>query len=327
MLGGAVFLVMALWTGGWFYLKDRLAGEIGIRLSQLQASGVQASCRDLAIAGFPFRFEVSCSPVMADTAGGVSFSLPALRSVALVYNPRHVIFEGDGPAHFSSLPLAFEATLDWGTGRASGKYDRAGLKSADFAFDQPSWSVDGDGFLAEANARHLELHLREVPDGSGAAEAFLSVEQASSRFAAALPAPLDIRLHLVLPRGAALLKGAPLARSSGDWSLPVHVEEFSLVSGSLRAEAKGDLTFDSDGLLSGSLQARLTDLDGFAALLAALMPEGSPMPVTLKGAATAFGKAETREDGQQVVLLPLTLSKGRVSLGLVPLGHVPPLRP
>ncbi|SHM94223.1 DUF2125 domain-containing protein [Roseibium suaedae] len=326
-LGGTVFAVMALWSGGWFLLKDRLQDEIGNRLAAMSDRGIQASCRDLSIAGFPFRFEVSCAPFLMDTATGLSLSLPGLRTVALVYNPWHVILEAKGPGHFSSLPLELEGNGSWKTGRASARYSFSALKAADFSFENPSWSVDGDGFVSEVSAEQLEFHLREVSGEAGDVEAFLSLDQATSPLAPFLPAPVDLKVHASIPGGASLMAGQPLSLTASEWKVPVKLHQFHISSGSLEVKATGDVTMDTDGFLTGALQVELTDIDGMAALAASLVPEGSSTASTIKGAATAFGHAQKQENGKQVVLLPLTLNKSRVSIGLIPLGTLPPLRP
>ncbi|MBD8891694.1 DUF2125 domain-containing protein [Roseibium litorale] len=326
-LGGTVLAVMALWSGGWFFLKDKLQEEIGNRFAKLSEQGVQASCRDLSIAGFPFRFEVSCAPFLMDTATGLSLSLPGLRTVALVYNPWHVILEAEGPGHFSSLPLELEGTGSWITGRASARYSSSALKAADFSFEKPSWLVDGDGFVSEVSAEQLEFHLREVPGEAGDVEAFLSLDQATSPLAPFLPAPADLKVHAAIPGGAALLSGQPLSLTASDWNLPVKLHQLHISSGSLEIMATGDVSMDTDGFLTGALQVELTDIDGMAALAASLAPEDPSLASTIKGAATAFGHAQKQENGKQVVLLPLTLNKSRVSIGLIPLGTLPPLRP
>ena len=89
-LGIAVFAVMLLWCGAWLYAGNEVKKAV---LSLATADGESApklSCDSLDVAGFPFRFDVTCTGatlVSQDTTVAVA----ELRASVLVYDPWHAL--------------------------------------------------------------------------------------------------------------------------------------------------------------------------------------------------------------------------------------------
>lgn len=61
LLAGAIVLVIAGWSAAWFYGQSVLREQLDRQIVRMADQGLDVSCADLAIAGYPFRYEVSCA--------------------------------------------------------------------------------------------------------------------------------------------------------------------------------------------------------------------------------------------------------------------------
>jgi hypothetical protein len=308
-------------------MRALLQEQIERQLTDLNQRGQLVSCPDMRIAGFPFRFEVSCrDPSVADPAGRKT-RLKDLRVVALVYNPWHVIAEADGPALLED-PVAGLATLaNWQRARSSIIYSLETLKQADVVFDDLSLAMPGSDVVGEyLSVRAAEGHLRQMPDELTTLEAFVSLKEIVSTLLPGATSPFDAQLHLQIEHGTAFLSRGgvgDLLKTEG--SLPLRLVTASIESDEMAISGSGDLSLDTAGLLSGKIELSVTNVEGLSALLSNLFPEAGPVLDTLKGAALSFGAKTTSGKGQQQIDLPLTLQNGRVSVGILPVGIIPPI--
>jgi hypothetical protein len=100
----AIVAVIAAWSAAWFYGRSVLAAQLDRQIGRLADNGVDLSCADLTIAGYPFRYEVACRSLRSSDRSGAAGSLGGLSAVALIYNPSHAIFEAASPASVA-VPL------------------------------------------------------------------------------------------------------------------------------------------------------------------------------------------------------------------------------
>ncbi|MEJ8474878.1 DUF2125 domain-containing protein [Roseibium algae] len=327
-LSAAVVLTIFAWSAGWFYMRGQLQNQIERNLNGLEQAGVAASCADLKIAGFPFRFEVSCDDTSIIDAVGRTSRLKRLLAVALVYNPWHVIIEAAGPYMFEAPEIGLKASADWKLARSSVLYSTDGLDQLDLAVDDLSLAALGAGVGVDLSAQSGQINLRIAPEDLTALEAFVSLTGVKSAMLPSDTSPIDGRIHLQVPNGAVLLKGRGLESLPGaeDGSWPLRLVWSSLKSDELQLEATGDLRLDHQGLLSGNVDLTVFDIEAFVQFLSELMPGQAQTFEAMKGAALSFGRqSQDEEDGRLKVLMPFTLSEGQVRLGLLPLGVLPPV--
>ena len=76
----AIALVIAGWSGAWFFGRSVLAEELDTQLQVLKTNGLELSCSDLAIAGYPFRYEVFCRDLASNDRYGTKGSLQGLNA-------------------------------------------------------------------------------------------------------------------------------------------------------------------------------------------------------------------------------------------------------
>lgn len=315
------------WSGAWLYLRSILEGQIEAELSAMNRSGNRIECSDLSIAGYPFRFEVRCTGLKATDQAGTTVSMDELRAIALVYNPRHVIFEASGPVGIIEALNSSEITTNWSVAQSSILFSDGGARQIDVSIQEPVISLLEGATSGKITAEVSEIHLRPNPVVPDSLEAFITIQALSSSLASGLTEPSDVKLHIRLPGGMALLEGKALYALQKDptGSQPLDLISFSVNSGNVRLTASGNLRLMPSGALSGKINVQVARLEAVIKMLTALYPEGSTLPSTIQGAATAFGVPGIDAQGRQQLSLPLTLDEGTIRIGIIPLGTIPPV--
>lgn len=322
-----VCIVIFGWSGAWLYLRSVLEGQIETELVAMNGGDNKIGCSELAVAGFPFRFEVKCADLQAIDRTGTTISLGELRAVALVYNPWHVIFEASGPARIVEAASGGEITAGWSVAQSSVLFSEIGARQIDVSIQDIVVSLLESTASGQLSAKNSEIHLRPDPGVPGVLETFISLETLSSNLAPDLPAPINVNLHFRLPGGMDLLEGKPFyaLQRETTGALPLDLVWLSLSSGDIKLTASGKLRLMPSGALSGKIDVQVARLEGAVELLAALFPNESTLPATIQGAATAFGVSGIDEQGGQQLSLPLTLDEGTIRIGIIPLGTIPPV--
>ncbi|MCE1235629.1 MAG: DUF2125 domain-containing protein [Hyphomicrobiales bacterium] len=270
-----VAVAAAAWTAGWTWARSRAIEEMDARLAGLERQGVRVVCPERSVGGYPFRLEISCrDPGVEIAARGLGGSVAALRVVAQIWDPKHVILEADGPL------VGEEA----GKGRIEATWRRLSmsLRWRPGAVDRASLSIEGldttlhgaDGRTGRLKAEHWETH------GRNAGERAQSLEVVASAAGAALwvegrpvgPPRSDVSLEAnlvdALPPGPGEAAKAFAAR--GGRIAPIRAS-FSV--GGVRVAGKGELTLGADGLLDGMIGFAAQGLEAVVAQPAALGAE------------------------------------------------------
>jgi len=94
----AIFgLLLAAWTGWWFWLADQVETRLAVQVESLREAGWQVRHEPVAVTGWPFRTRVAFpeAEIMAPSGHGVS--APELVAEANAWNPGHwVVIATDG---------------------------------------------------------------------------------------------------------------------------------------------------------------------------------------------------------------------------------------
>src|SRR5437870_7485533 len=168
-------LVMAAaagWTAFWFYAASQLDANVDAWRAREAKSGRVYDCVKRSLAGFPFRFEVTCSEagvtLVSQTAGAaapVKVRLNNILVVAQVYDPKLLIAEFAAPATISG-PDQLSLAASWSKARSSVVGLPAIPQRAAIVFDDPAIErTNGQAATPLARAKHVELHGR-LADGS-----------------------------------------------------------------------------------------------------------------------------------------------------------------
>lgn len=329
LLAGAVVLVIAGWSAAWFYGQSVLREQLDRQIVRMADQGLDVSCADLAIAGYPFRYEVSCADMRSADRRGTAASLGGLNAVALIYNPWHVIFEAKSPAAMSVPVNGLEGGLTWQTARASVKFSDNALGSFDAVIDKPEAAFDTALARGLFAAEKSEVHLRKQPESAATLESFVTVQDLSLKSLPELQQTISLRSHARIEGGTALLAGADLVslvRAQGG-ELPVELVLTEILLGAGKATASGNLVLSGDGTLSGSLELNLGNPDALLDSVKPLFPPEDQTFSLLQNVVKSLEPAAREVDGVRTITLPVSVDRGMVRIGFLPLGQIPPLFP
>lgn len=312
-------IVIALLVGGysaiWFYVAGRLEAMVAQAVAEFNRDGGRsADCANTAARGFPLGMGLSCDSVrFEDVSQRLAAAAAAFHIGVEFYDPFNVVAELDSPARVSvpgGVPFAF----NWGGLHASAK----------LAMDFPEHvSADVKSLTAEANPGVSPVSLLSV----GSAEAHMRKSGADLDFAAGFTdADIDPKLlnggDLPPLKGAADLTikdGVNLVRF-GDGSLRGHsgtIRTLSVSSGETAGLAlAGPFSVADDGVVDADFTVTIRDPKALSAMLATAFPSAADQIRSSFAGLAMLGDNPT---------LPLRISKGRATLGFIPLGNLPPL--
>jgi hypothetical protein len=317
-----VLVLALLWSGYWLVGSRLVAAGVERLIAASDARGLVAETSDLAVLGFPNRFDLTLSDLrLADPARGWAWEAPFLQIFALTYRPWHLI-AAFPPDQAFRTPRG-DATLTAGRLQASLRARPARnlpLVQAVLAGEDLLLSVADGGTVSAASLRAASRDL----DGDGLRHeigveiADLSPDLALPGRLAGLAAPID-RLHL----DADLSFDAPLDRFAAARRpalTAIRLREALVVQGDVSARAEGSLAPDAAGLVEGDLTLRLTN---WRAVLATAVAAGLIRPDAAQTAERMLALVARQSGDPDRIELTLRFGGGTVNLGPVPLGPAP----
>jgi hypothetical protein len=322
VVGLVVVVLAVLLTGAWFYAAREIDRRSGEAIAAAAANGTAVDCAEREVFGYPFRIGLSCSAVGVDApASDLRLTGGALRTAAQIYDPGRIVAELDGPLFLDARDLP-PLDLRWELAQASLRYGFDGLqrtslsvRAPDVALAQPA----GDR-LPVAVAERFELHLR----GNEGNLDFAGTDR-GVRFVlpalASLPA-MEASFDLSVTGAQAWLadglpRGTPRELLGGREGV---LRSARIDAGPAGLELSGPWRISPDGFLSAEFRLAIAEPQQVADIIAAVLPGFAPVANQTASAVGFFG---VRENGRSV--LPLTVKDGAATLGVVPLGRIPPL--
>ncbi len=319
----AVVAAAALWSGYWWF--GSRAVEIGLRgwLDSRPAAGWVANYASIRTQGFPNRFDTTIEGLeLADPARGIAWSTPLFQILRLSYRPNHVIAVWPDEQIFSTsegrvtvrtsqarASLVFKPGLDLELDRATAVFENIRLESS-------------TGWTAEAAEGRFAFHALEAEQYAQHAVK-LGIEAKGIHLVSAAAAPEDpvfVKLDTELDFDSAWNRHTMEARPPALTALRLNL--LQAVWGKLEFRAAGDLTVDAAGLASGNITIEAKNWrELLLAAVAAGWIAGSDFSVLETGLgllAALSGESETLD-------ATLTLRRGQISIGPVPLGTLRPL--
>ncbi|MEN0002414.1 MAG: DUF2125 domain-containing protein, partial [Pseudomonadota bacterium] len=301
-LAFAIGLVIAVYTGGWFYAARHVSALASVQIADLEATGISIDCPDRLVRGYPFRIGVFCSDFSVDAPReGLLIDGGALRSAAQVYDPRRAVIEIDAP--LTVQVGEDELVLDYAVGQAVVEARAAGLRSLAAEF------TNGSGRSGDLSARwaRMTFFSRTVDDDLEVALQTVDL------------VPNDLRLPPLSADADLLIEDASYEMSSlrgknGE------VRRLTLgLSDDRGVLVQGPFSVSVDGLLDADLDVRVVDVPGLIADLQASAPRIAAAIDGILQLSTPTG------DNGDEAALTVTIREGRARLGIVPLGTIPPL--
>lgn len=315
----AVFAVvgMGVYSAGWYYLAGQLAGRVEGLIASLSEDGVSLSCDNLDVRGYPFRLGVFCDGITASdmTSGDMNVTTAAFRSAAQIYRPNHVVSELEAPVR-AVLANGASLALDWQALQSSTVFGTSGLSRASLQGNALVAQVEGGAI--DATADTLQLHTRR--NGEDLELAFMLEGARLGGLVAPTNLPsFDFVAEAIFSDGAGFLAGRRLAAEELRGTSGVLSNATAAIDGGGRAVLNGPFEIAEDGLISGAFDLRIERLSDWQALIAAQMPGAEGTIETATGFLRAFG------GGGDTISVTLQVSDGRVALGIIPIGRIPPI--
>lgn len=308
----AIVVGVAAYCLFWFIVADRIDDRVQAVLASQAQAGTDVTCTERDVRGFPFRFGLFCAETGV-AGNGVTASAGALRTAAQFYAPRTVIGELDAPAQFE-LADGATATIDWQSARFRVVARQPLPAAASVVLAEPV--IRSSRFAGPVAARGAEWHMRVADavhvDLAGRVDAMpLAQFPGTSQAAPDINLDADVRLdNLVdhLASGSNSLRG--VSGTITRLGVVLTQDRGLIVSGPFSVAA--------DGLLNGTFDVRVVDVDGVRNALEQAGPLYQPLVVAL-----AF-LPRGGENGDEA-RATLTVERGQARFGIIPLGTIPPL--
>ena len=271
-----LLLVAAIaWSAFWFYAASKVDESADAWRAREAKSGRVYECAKRSLAGFPFRFEVSCSgasvALVSQAAGAsqapITAKLGEILVVAQVYDPKLLIAEFTAPATISG-PDQLALTVNWSKARSSivglpGPPQRAAIVFDDPAIDRVNASVQ----TPLARAKHVELHAR-LADGSAqenpVIETVLQIAGGSLQELhpmLAQPFDADVRTLLTGLKDFSPRPWPERFREIQAAGGHVEIVQSRIAQGDLVAVAAGTLGLNANGRIDGELQMTVAGIE------------------------------------------------------------------
>lgn len=319
--------VVVVWSAGWFFVRERVDGEIETRLAREAELGRNWNCADRQIGGYPFRIDISCASLIFTRADGTTFSLGPTRAVAQVYQPRHVIVEAAGPFRGTDGIASFEG--DWESLRLSVR--ELGRGTEQFALDvrAPELSAQGIGPTPlNASAERFELYLRPSPDVAPGAGAVDIIMRATDARAPALDRlvgddrPAQVEIGARATHLSNLRSGAPrqMAANWRDAGGTLTLDVIDIRKGDAHIQIAGELGLDEALRPQGRIEPAAADIEG---LLSRIFGGGQQQSNAMMMLDALAPRNEATSGSEGLRRFPaLDLRNGRVFMGPIPIPQV-----
>jgi hypothetical protein len=310
-LAALLVLIAIAYTFAWMRLADVVRSRVEGTLAALRETGATADCADHEVRGFPLHFILECKSIRyADPAGLYAMTTASMDATADIYDPRRIRIEIAEPALVQG-PGIGKAVIHWRDMRGE-LFPPLGGEAA--------ISINGEALVAErAQAEpmftlaSLQGRVRNIGK-----DAYLDARFEGLQFGSSLPdfgalPPLSGNADVTVTDGALLaLKSA---RSFRGYS--AKIRELTLSpSEDAGITIKGEASVDEKGRLNADLRVRLRKPDELAAALKLAFPEAAEEIDNAAAMVAMLGSDP---------LVPVEIRKGKVNVGFIPLGRIPPL--
>ncbi|MCO6188164.1 DUF2125 domain-containing protein [Rhizobium sp. L1K21] len=318
ILGLCIIAFCLLYTGAWFWAAGKTKTWVTDDLANGSFNGINVQCANSDVRGYPFRIGIFCDTITTEgVQPGTQASFGAFRSAAQVYAPGHAVFELDGPAVVRP-ERGILASLDWDLLHGSVV---AGLDGIDrTSIETNNAKIDLQSDLADESLgitlQHGELHMRRNNDDLDIAASTRGTSLSSTLPYSTLP-PFGLSSDLTLTGYAPFLAGQrPLSGQAVSGEIRHLALDFG-EQGSL--QLSGPFTKEADGILSGEFDVKATNFKMLGTVLKEAFPDATQaINLTEQLLRGLTGDGETAS-------VHLSVRRGSVFLGFIPLGVIPPL--
>ncbi len=310
-----VVVLFAIYSGGWFYLADRLKTRADQAVAELGSKGIAAGCANLTVSGYPLSFTVSCDNIAyEDDVRKVAASTGSFNAAADITAPLSPVADLRGPLR-TMAPGMPPLWIDWDQLHANVKVSWPLPKSVSLQAEGLNGQTDPQDdsdpvqlFSAGKAAGEFQPVGQDVKYIGSFGDLEINADAIGGRV---LPA-LDGSGEVTLKSGVAVMAAPPKSVRGQS----IDIAKLDLSSGTARITVSGPVSVDAEGLIDANLTIKLKDPKAVAAILGGAIPEHkSEIEQGFAGIAM-LGKEPS---------LPLRIVKGKASLGFIQLGKIKPV--
>jgi len=321
-----VLIAGALWSGYWFVGKTAKFKVMTTWLDARRAAGWTVDYSDFRVVGYPNRFDSRFTDLdISDPVSGIGWAAPLFNILALSYQPNHIIAAF---AHHQTISLPRETvSIDSHDMLASVVFEpdsklavrRINLRAFDLTVNSTlGWRSGAKSFSLSTRPSAVSTHAHEIEiDASGITPAKQIRQNLDPK--GQLPDAIDkISIDLVLGFSApwdrvAIESGVPEVTT-------IDISHLSFGWGKLGFGASGKLTVAQNGVISGKIGLKLKNWRAALDLLRSTGAIDVKLADTIEKTVAILNIAAANPDDLKI---PLTLARGSMSLGPIPMGPAP----
>ncbi len=313
-----IILLIAGWSAGWFYVADKADTVITKTKTKLAERGRDLQCTNQTIDGYPFRISLNCDDVRyADKVTGLIFEAGKLRSAAQAYQPNKAVVELSSPANLT-LPSGESFNTNWSSMRSSVKLGLSGPET----FSTVGRDIKLVPTQRSEHAmviKDLQFHGRQINNN----DINLAVSMARAQSETALWPSFNFNTTVLLADTYKdIVNRTSILRVAMAKGLKGEIERFQytpLEGGML--EVSGPAEVSKEGLLTGNFDVTIRNLPKLLTALSKSFPEERQR---FEDASRGISLL-VNTTGKNEITIPISVKQGRMSIGIIPLGKLPPL--
>ncbi len=317
------------WTAYWFIGAQGVQAGAASWIEERRAEGWQVEHSDLAVRGFPNRFDTTFTDLsLTDPDTGVSWQAPFFQLFALSYQPNHLIAVWPNDqviaTPFQKISINskdMRASLVV-KAQSSLELDRAQIDMSEASFaSNEGWTASVDALNiaireTEATPRSYDLYVQTNTLAPG--ERFRALIDQGGRLPDIIEA---ITLDLVIGTDR------PIDRSTIEDARPnitkLTINDARGTWGELFLRAKGEMEISESGTPEGRLDLNARN---WRQMLELAVDAGAISPDAARAAEFGLGLLASSSGSSESLDAPLSFSGGRTFLGPIPIGPAPKIK-
>ncbi len=321
-----ILSVALVWMIWWAFGSTALDRTLTAWVDARQAEGWAADVEDIAVKGFPNRFDTTLTDVQfADPDTGVAWSAPFLQLLALAYKPYEVIAVLPPEHRLSTLAQTLTITNDQARGSIFFK------PNPSLPLERSTIVVDG---LAIASSLGWDASMEQGRFATEAVAARSNTHRIGAEITGLKPSEDAIKLldpGGILPDQVERLRIDATVGFTTSWDrsaleiarpqiTEIDLGDLSAVWGTVTFRAAGALTVDEIGLPSGDITVKAVEWRRLLEMAVATGLVAEPLAPTIERGLELLAALKGPSD---TIDATLTFAKGEVSVGPIYLGPAP----
>lgn len=315
------------WFFGWHYLSDEAEKAFVTGIKKANHGEQRVSCDNPRSGGFPFRFAVQCDKPSYAKGEDVGFELAGLSAQTVVYRPHHQVVDFKSPALIKAGRLG-TLQLVWQKARLGSQLQTDGLSAATAKIEKARLSlINPPAALGETSVTADLVTVSARRSSADEAQNSIALglissglEVLGSRYR--LP-PVAVEASVLAYDIASVFEGRgspfPLWIEKGG---EADVHGVSIISGNAQVFAKGWVKLDQNGFIHADLDVDSVNVSEFIDAMGPELVQIQSIARAIVAAVEGLGENVTL-GSQAAKRVKVTIRKGFVNIGLIPLGSIP----